>query len=249
MSTTAYDQGHFQDNYPPGMRFFYWTRARNVLLHQVLLRQQVPMPMLEVGCGTGIVVRHLRAQDLEVTGVELGKPTVDPEIRTHVLTGQDALTLPADQRQRFRSIGVFDVIEHIEDAPAFLRALLNAFPQVEQVVVTVPAGPELWSNYDVHFGHFRRYTDASLREHLSAAGLRTTFLRSWFPSLYWAQRAALRIGAGKKRQVSFDPPVEQPRRAIHAAMALALRTESALLPGSWRGSSLVAVGTRQTINP
>ena len=44
MSTTAYDASHFQDNYPPGMRFFYWTRARNRILLKALLRHRVPMP-------------------------------------------------------------------------------------------------------------------------------------------------------------------------------------------------------------
>ncbi len=244
MTSTAYDESHFQDNYPPGMRYFYWTRARNQILLKTLRQQALPMPMVEIGCGTGIVTGHLRNAGLDVTGIELGVPEVDADVRPHLLLGQDAHTLDPVLRGRFRTMGLFDVIEHIEDAPAFIRSLLAAYPSVTHVMITVPAGPELWSNYDVHFGHFRRYTDDSLAEHMKASGLRPVIMQHLFQGLYWAQRSALALGVGKQRQVSFDPPVEQPRRAIHALLAGALVAENRLLPSTWNGSSLLAIGER-----
>ncbi len=244
MSTTAYDASHFQDNYPPGMRFFYWTRARNRILLKAILRHKVPMPMLEVGCGTGIVTGYLRNAGLEVTGIELGHPEVDPLVRPHLMLDQDAFSVDPAVRARFQSIGLFDVIEHIEDAPGFMRRLLDAYPHVKQVAITVPAGPELWSNYDVHFGHFRRYTAASLTDHMIACGLKPIAVRELFQGLYWAQRGALALGIGQNRRVRFDPPVEQPRRAIHAMLAAVLGIEHEMVPGKWRGSSLIAIGSR-----
>ena len=244
MSTTAYDASHFQDNYPPGMRFFYWTRARNRILLKTLLRHRVPMPMIEVGCGTGIVTGYLRNAGLDVTGIELGQPDVDVQVRPYLMLGQDAFSADPVVRASFQSIGLFDVIEHIEDAPGFMRRLLAAYPNVKQIAITVPAGPELWSNYDVHFGHFRRYTTASLTDHILACGLKPIEMRELFQGLYWAQRGALALGIGQNRRVRFDPPVEQPRRAIHAMLAGVLAIENGSLPGSWKGSSLIAIGAR-----
>jgi hypothetical protein len=244
MTNTAYDESHFQDNYPPGMRFFYWTRARNQILLKTLRRCDLPMPMVEIGCGTGIVTGHLRYAGLDVTGIELGSPDVEDRLRPYLMLGQDALSVDPSVRKRFHTLGLFDVIEHIEDAPAFMRSLLDAYPSVTHVMITVPAGPELWSNYDVHFGHFRRYTADLLADHMKACGLRPVLMRQLFQGLYWAQRSALALGIGQSRQVSFNPPVEQPRRAVHAAMAAFLTAENVLLPSTWKGSSLLAIGER-----
>ena len=55
-------------------------------------------------------------------------------------------------------IGVFDVVEHIEDDLGFLRHLWDLLEPGGMLYLTVPAYNFLWSHEDVDAGHFRRYT-------------------------------------------------------------------------------------------
>jgi SAM-dependent methyltransferase len=76
-------------------------------------------------------------------------------------------TLPA--------IGVFDVVEHIEDDLGFLLHLRDLLKPGGMLYLTVPAYKFLWSHEDVNAGHFRRYTLASMKMKLLVAGLEPIF--------------------------------------------------------------------------
>lgn len=54
-------------------------------------------------------------------------------------------------------VGLFDVIEHIEDDIKFLNELYERLPLGARVFINVPAKMSLWSSVDVESGHFRRY--------------------------------------------------------------------------------------------
>ena len=55
------------------------------------------------------------------------------------------------------AIGLFDVIEHIEDDLSFLKDIAKHVPIGTKIYVTVPALKSLWSSEDEYGGHFRRY--------------------------------------------------------------------------------------------
>jgi hypothetical protein len=76
------------------------------------------------------------------------------------------------------------VIEHLPEPVAFLRKVREALPALEGLLVTVPARQELWSEWDRHYGHFRRYDLASLRATLDTAGFKPLFAGYFFHSLY-----------------------------------------------------------------
>ena len=94
---------------------------------------------------------------------------------------------------------LLDVIEHIEDDREFLRTIRSAFSNCQCVIVTVPARPEAWSEWDEYYGHFRRYSPETLRKTLSAIG-GCVYVRYFFRSLYLAGLAYLcrRPGAAFK---------------------------------------------------
>ena len=59
-------------------------------------------------------------------------------------------------------VTLLDVIEHIEDDHGFLAEIADAMRPGAQLVVTVPALPQLWSPWDEELGHHRRYTKQTL---------------------------------------------------------------------------------------
>ena len=73
------------------------------------------------------------------------------------------------------AIGVFDVVEHIEDDLAFLRHLWELLEPSGMLYITVPAYNFLWSQHDVTAGHCRRYTCSGLSNQLASVGFHICF--------------------------------------------------------------------------
>lgn len=68
---------------------------------------------------------------------------------------------------------LMDVIEHIEDDVEFIQDLIQK-PFIDNntiFLITVPAFNKLYCNHDKWLGHYRRYNQKMLREHLKKAGL------------------------------------------------------------------------------
>jgi SAM-dependent methyltransferase len=244
MARTAFDPDQFEEAYPPGIERSWWHTARNRVIASAFAAH-VPhgSRILEVGCGTGIVTAHLRSRGWDTWGADLGEPTSGLHAREHLMLGTNALELPANVRQGFQALALFDVIEHVADAPAFLRELLRAFPNARHVVVTVPARQELWTSFDDHFGHFRRYDRALLRNEFAAAGLTTVRAGYFFHGVYPAI-ALNNLVRGRKRNVRFSAPAPGAVSAVHGLLGALFALESRILPGSWPGSSLIGVGLR-----
>eukprot|EP00439_Symbiodinium_sp_Y106_P089111 s1_g1647.t1 len=63
-----------------------------------------------------------------------------------------------------------NVLEHIEDDLAALRAIREKLDQNGYVFLYLPAFMVLWTNMDETVGHFRRYTRAELKQKLQSVG-------------------------------------------------------------------------------
>ncbi len=241
---TEFDRTRFEEAYPPGIEHNWWHVARNRIIAR-FLGKHVPRRagLLEVGCGSGIVTCHLHGQGWTVSGVDLGTPTNGLQCPDRLTLGQDAVQLPLDQRLAVGALLFFDVIEHIEDAPAFLRTMLEAFPNAGQVVVTVPARKELWTTFDDHYGHFRRYDRPLLEETFTKSGLRQTAGGYFFHGLYAAILLNILV-RGRKRNIVFKATGTGTASVVNNLLGRCFDLESRVLPGSLRGSSIIAVAER-----
>lgn len=248
MAHTEFDLDQYAEAYPSGIERSWWHVARNrVIAHTLAAHLPRATNLLEVGCGTGIVTAHLRARGWNVTGVDLGRPKSGTLASEHLLFGQDATKLPEDLRGGFGALLLFDVIEHVPDAPAFLLELLATFPNVRHVVITVPARKELWTTFDDHFGHFRRYDRAMLRQELGSALLEPDRVAYFFHGLYPAILVNNLI-RGHERDLRFAPPPPGIRTTLNRSLGALFALEARLLPKVLLGSSLIAVAHRASAN-
>ncbi|MBM6583766.1 class I SAM-dependent methyltransferase [Microvirga sp. BT689] len=208
--SSEFDASQAAHAYPKGIEHGFWSIARNRTIDSALeeaVRIGVRTSrgrILEIGCGPGIVVNALRAEGHDAWGVELGEPTVREAAKPYVTTGMAAQDLDAAFRASIETIMLLDVIEHIEDEVSFLQSILPAFPNCRSLIVTVPARPEVWSNYDEYYGHFRRYTRETLDAAIMRAGLIPERTRYFFKALYFA--AKLINTFGRKRVVVLNSP-------------------------------------------
>jgi len=162
----------------------FWFRHRNNCILEVMKNLPPATPFFDVGGGNGYVAKALQDAGLEVVLVEPGSTGALNARRRgvqHVIRAslEDAGFLPGV----LPSVGLFDVLEHVEDDRAFIRAIRNYLRPGGTVYITVPAFEWLWSHEDVSAGHYRRYTRRSLSRVLTEAGLQVEFVTCFFTIL------------------------------------------------------------------
>jgi 2-polyprenyl-3-methyl-5-hydroxy-6-metoxy-1,4-benzoquinol methylase len=136
---------------------------------------------LELGSGTGDYaaewlasgVPSLTASDLEPGRVEALRQRFaqDPRVTVRQV---DAAKVDGGP---YTSVVAFNVLEHVPDHVAALRAAAKAVVPGGHVVMFVPAFEFAMSDFDRSVGHVRRYTKDTLRSAFVAAGLTPTVLR------------------------------------------------------------------------
>lgn len=203
--------------------------------------------MLELGCGNGYVLDRVRQlhPDWRLVGTELFEQGL-LNARVRMPAGVELRQLDATQnpyRAEFDVAGAFDVIEHIEDAPAVLAGMFQAVRPGGGVLVTVPQHRWLWSAADVAAHHVKRYTRRELIEELRAAGFEPVRVTS-FVSLLLPAMMAARLGKKETADVEGELGMAAP---LNAACFAVMRLEIALIRAGLRlpaGGSLLAVARR-----
>jgi SAM-dependent methyltransferase len=167
----------------------FWFRARNELILGMARRMSLRLEpcefVLEIGCGTGNVLRVLEAAfpHSKLVGLELWR-----EGLKHARTRSRAHLVAADIRnspfrKQFDMVGMFDVLEHIAEDQATLGLVHNALRPGGKLLLTVPAHQWLWSYFDEAACHCRRYSAGGLRHKLETAGFRVEFISQFMACL------------------------------------------------------------------
>jgi SAM-dependent methyltransferase len=153
----------------------WWFVARRRILG-VVLRKLVPRPegvrLLEAGCGTGGNLAMLEAFG-QVSAFEPDAGARELARRKSSVPVSDG-RLPADvpfAEQSFDLVVALDVLEHLDEDVASLRALRDRLRPGGWILVTVPAFSFLWSGHDVVHHHKRRYRKKELIRVAEQAGL------------------------------------------------------------------------------
>ena len=171
--------------------------------------------LLEIGCGTGFVLGEIRDRFPSLEAVATDSLL---ESLRHAATrlGPGVLLLQVDARdipyfEDFDVLGAFDVIEHIDEDEAVLKAMFQALRPGGGLLLTVPQHPFLWSAVDDWSRHRRRYTRAELLGKLARAGFQTLRATSFSTLLL----PAILLARARPAPAEFDPCFEL---RIHPAL-------------------------------
>jgi len=170
--------------------------------------------VLEVGAGIGTFSELLLSKPVdEVLAMEPHRPCVEvleeefcgnERVRVLAEALPDAPSL-AGESESIDFILCQNVLEHIEDDAASLRAMAATLKPGGRLGLLVPAGPRLYGPLDTAYGHFRRYTKRLVRERVLGAGFELDDLYA-FNALgipgWWAQNrrgTAAELSSGSLR--------------------------------------------------
>ena len=148
----------------------FWFRHRNQIIVEMMRLCSPSGPVYDVGGGNGYVSLGLENAGFPVLLVEPGAEGVkNARARGIASILPTTLDQAALQDHSLDAVGIFDVLEHIENEASFLSGIHHKLKPDGKLYITVPAYPWLWSYEDKITGHFRRYTlgtlTAVLRRH------------------------------------------------------------------------------------
>ncbi len=244
----GFDDAAF-DHLPELEERSFWFRARNELIAWAMARYFPGAgSMLEVGCGTGFVLRHLRGAlpRVRLVGGELseaGLTTARRRVADAELYQMDARRIPFEDE--FDVTAAFDVLEHVTEDELVLAQLHQATRPGGGLIVTVPQHPWLWSAADTYAHHKRRYGRHELLRKMETAGWRVERVTS-FVTLLLPAMAASRLA--RRDSHGFDPKAEselaEPTAWILGRLLAIERRMIAKGLNLPVGGSLLAIGIR-----
>jgi len=175
----------------------WWFTGRRAILSSLIERLPLrhPARILEIGCGTGGNLDMLaRFGDVAAMEADAAARAIAAEKtagRFDIRAGRcpDAIPFPAGSHDL---VCLFDVLEHIEEDVATLRAVRSLLAPGGRALITVPAYRWLWSTHDEFLHHKRRYTARELRAKSLEAGLGIAVL-SYFNTLLFPLAASARL--------------------------------------------------------
>lgn len=163
----------------------FWFTHRAGAITQLIKNFPPDGIIFDVGGGNGQVAHTLEKKGFKTALIEPGTEGVlNAQQRglTHLICATlDSANIPKDS---LPAIGIFDVLEHIDNDMEFLISIKNLLAPNGMLYLTVPAYQFLWSHEDKVAGHFRRYTLSTLCKRLKKAGFEIvydTYIFSFLP--------------------------------------------------------------------
>jgi 2-polyprenyl-3-methyl-5-hydroxy-6-metoxy-1,4-benzoquinol methylase len=173
-----------------------WWYARSRLVLELLRNIGVSdeARILEVGCGWGTNLAALENAGYSVAGLDISRHALDRLDRPGrtLIEADLSKDLPAGA-PLYDVVLALDVIEHVDDDRDVVRCLTQLVRPGGRVIISVPALPDLFSEFDRVQGHRRRYTPDMLRTAIEGSGLTITDL------FWWGQWMARILGRRKSK--------------------------------------------------
>jgi SAM-dependent methyltransferase len=204
---------------------FFWNRLRWHLVTS-FLPAEGEFELVDVGAGPGFLGDFLR-REIPATGYRFVEPIESLERSLGDRFGVEANLRDAEDFGTAGYVTLLDVLEHQEDDDAFLGELAAKMRPGSVLLLTVPAMPSLWSQWDVDLGHYRRYTKKSLARAASDQPLRIVESSYIFPELLplgWLRRWRNPAGAQSPGDGSAEFPdlAELPNQVLYGFGRLTL---------------------------
>lgn len=149
----------------------FWFNHRNNCIVEGVLKYSPTSVFFDIGGGNGFVAKSL--EDIGVNTV-LIEPGVQGCLNAQKRGVENIICSTLENadfyEESISSIGLFDVVEHIENDFEFLKKIYSLLTNDGYVYITVPSYNFLWSHEDILAGHYRRYSRKEIEKVLRNVG-------------------------------------------------------------------------------
>ncbi len=191
--------------------------------------------VLDFGAGGGQFAAPLSASGMDITALE------PDQLLQQRLRAQGLRVVGSTQElpdASFNYIYTLNVLEHIDDDEAALRALHSKLTANGKLLIYVPAFPVLYTSMDAKVGHVRRYTRETLMARVMAAGFRVNRV-GYADSIGFFATLVFKLSGNKDGNVSMGALKLYDRAVFPLSRALDL------VARRWFGKNLLLVASKQ----
>lgn len=183
----------------------FWFKHRNNCIIAAVKKYSPDKLFFDIGGGNGFVAKGLQDEGIETVLIEPGKKgcynAKKRGLKNIICSTLEDASL---EENSFTSIGLFDVLEHIENDQLFLEEIHTNLMPEGFLYMTVPAYSFLWSKEDDNAGHFKRYTRKRLQKLLQNKGFEiiySTYIFSILPlPILLTRTLRYKLGFAKKKE-------------------------------------------------
>ena len=157
----------------------FWTVNKNKVFLKLLSHKN---NVLEVGCGKGTFLRELAQRGVSCEGIDFSKEMIDGAKK---FCQGYPVTLHYGDFTTYNFVEKYDcvilsaIIEHIEDDEAFMKKVTSILTDNGEIILLTSAHPWLYSVFDKHAHHYRRYSKKQLHTLLQQTGFTLISSRYW----------------------------------------------------------------------
>jgi SAM-dependent methyltransferase len=162
----------------------FWFNHRNSVIVHTIKNYPPNGCIFDIGGGNGFVTKSIKESGFDTFLVEPGIQGIENAKKRGIInllcsTLEDAQF----NKDSIPAIGIFDVLEHIENDLEFLKKLSSNLEPGGKLYITVPSYQFLWSHEDNSAGHYRRYTLKRLTSILIDSGFSIKYKSYFFTFL------------------------------------------------------------------
>lgn len=228
----------------------FWYMERNILIRLLItkfFKHPQGKTLLEVGCGTGILLPVFEHLGFSVTGMDINRQALlyaKKKSRARLIHSSFLLS---NHIQQFDCIGIFDILEHQQNDRKFLKKCYTLLKPGGYLFLSVPAHQRLWNSIDAMSGHKRRYDKCDIEHIIQDAGFSVRFSHYWNILLFgWYLLWRMQF-QNKRTHSDMERYLKTPFPITNTFCSIVLSVERYLffhVPFPF-GSSLIVVGRKE----
>lgn len=224
----------------------YWWHVAKRKLAMTLLERFAPPPglLVEGGIGASGNLVAFRERGYDVRGFDI----MPEAVSMGASRGIDSVSVhdlhqpwPVEDGSA-RAVVMLDVLEHTAEPVQVLANIKRILAPQGAMVLTVPACPWLFGDWDRMLGHYRRYTIRMLRKQATDAGLKLVWSGHWNSFTLPAAIAMRTLGKFRKSEAAEFPRVP---RSVNSLLLSCASVERSLLFRTGVPAGLSVVGVLQ----
>jgi SAM-dependent methyltransferase len=222
----------------------FWIDSRFRAIKSKIKKEDIGENVFEIGCGHGAIIKQFEEGfNVCVDGCDLNIYALN-QIRN--VKGKifclDIYEKHEELLDKYDTVLLMDVIEHIEDDFLFLENSIKFIKRGGIVIINVPALNMLFSKYDLVAGHKRRYNKKMLQELFTKCGVEEISVSYWgfmlIPIAIIRKLMLKFVAKEKVISTGFHPPNNLSNRILN----LILKAENKILNSPPIGTSLIGIG-------
>jgi len=157
----------------------FWFKIRRDFILRIFNKYVKKSSLvMEVGTGTGNIARELKNNGYDMVISDVHKQFLDFEKNKIIEKRYQFDVNEPPFVDHFDAIGMFDVLEHIEEDEQVLKNIGKMLKDDGNLIITVPAHSWLWNKYD--YSHKRRYNLKRIRAIFKNSGFKILEAKHFF---------------------------------------------------------------------